>query len=441
MTHTTTLLRCLLFATLFFVISCSNTSDKTTAVEVSTIRIIADEDTRTALTDENRVCWEAGDRLAVIENSSRIATSDEAQIDDDGRATFNVSFESNILEKIFSYDAIYPHTAIDEGSLDGDILTYRLPSVQHPTAVSFDPAADILISQRVTHILQPSILSLRFKRLVALGELTLLGLPEDTMIGSVTFTATDSKLSGCNTLGLTSREVVDYGSKEASASVTAEYATPISADTPIYFACNPVLLSEGNSFTIEVVCGEQSYVRSVTIAEGGELRFESGAITHFSVDMSSAVGDDGNNGDDGEGDDQLTDGFAAGDYLIVVDGKMMATYKSAGGHFQSADYDEDSDNSSAVWHFISVENGYILSNSEGNKYIAVGSTNKIKLEDSADSATTFVVTASDVKGCYTIHLFNNKNYYLQYNTKSPRFAIYELGEGMIADLQLIPVNG
>ena len=400
--------------------------------DVRLITLVAEGDTRTSLDAERGVvCWSEGDRVAVVENGRNVSVSEDAVIDDSGRASFTARFESNLLDKFFTYDAIYPAESVNVASLNGDVIEYALPAVQYPSSSSFDPAADILISQRERHLLQPSMLAMRFKRMVAIGELRLEGL-EGAMVERVSITVEGATLAGVNSVDLSSGEVVGYGVKDASQCITVEYAEPQSVDAPIYFVCNPLQLASGDSFVVDVVCQEGSYQRSVTLAEGRELRFERGAITHFAVRMTEdkpvkpepPVGD-----------------FAAGNYFIVANGEMMAAYKSS-GFFQSVSYDEEN-SSDAVWSFDydAESEAYTIHTSAG-KYVAINTSRKPLMKDSESEAVRLVVEAVD--GGYTLRVKEDESYYLQYKpstgSASARFGFYTLSAELTPTLQLIPVE-
>lgn len=430
------LLRSILMAVVVLtaVVACHDGSTSSASHDgVKLITLVAEGDTRTSLDAERGVvCWSAGDRVAVIENGSKLSVSEDAVIDNSGRASFTARFESNLLEKFFTYDAIYPAESVDATPLNGDVIEYALPAVQHPSSNSFDPAADILISQRERHLLQPSMLAMRFKRMVAIGELRLVGL-EGVAVERVSITVEGATLAGVNSVDLSSGEVVGYGVKDASQCITVEYAEPQSIDVPIYFVCNPLQLAAGDSFVVDVVCQEGSYQRSVTLAEGRELRFERGAITHFAVRMTEE--------DTPIKPEPPVGSFAAGNYLIVANGEMMAAYKS-GGFFQSVSYDVEN-RSDAVWNFDydAESEAYTIHTSAG-KYVAMNTSHKPLMKESEDEAVRLVVEMVD--GGYTLKVKGDESYYLQYKpstgSASARFSFYTLSDELIPTLQLIPVE-
>ena len=142
--------------------------------ESISITIKTEETSRTALDMEaQRVQWSSSDKIIVVENGTHYATSSTTTIDDMGRASFVVTLDKSEAEE-YLYDALYPaeSVAISKEAIN-EVVSVTLPAEQHPTATSFDPMGDILVTQRVVCSEQPSELNMRFKRLVALGELTL----------------------------------------------------------------------------------------------------------------------------------------------------------------------------------------------------------------------------------------------------------------------------
>ena len=118
---------------------------------VMTITADAD-DTRTVLDEANKmVQWSAGDALKVIENSKNYRTTTNTDITD-GKAKFTVAFKEDTESQSFTYNAFYPATAVSEDDADkvnNAKVKVIVKDAQNPTATSFDPAADILVSKQI----------------------------------------------------------------------------------------------------------------------------------------------------------------------------------------------------------------------------------------------------------------------------------------------------
>lgn len=169
------------------------------------------------------VKWTAGDELAIAEvieenfahggtpSPYQIVTSDPLAADA-ATATFDVSLanrntaEANPYGGSFKYVGVYPPSGLYDVRWTGDdraeweanwgntttpdhaILMVNMPTDQNPTADSFDPQADLLVSQMVTSATQPTSLSLNFARVGTIAKVTLKGLPAGKTVSYGEFT-------------------------------------------------------------------------------------------------------------------------------------------------------------------------------------------------------------------------------------------------------------
>ena len=275
-----------------------NIEEATRPIEPAEVEmtIIADlDETRTWIDEANsKVQWSEGDQLKVIENSASYRTTKATTIEE-GKAKFTVSFAENTTDTEFTYNAIYPASQVVEEENADKINTAKvkviIPQTQSPTATSFDPTADILVAKQIVTDAQPTELNMQFKRLVAMGKMTLTNLPESSTISKVTFTVEDADaeeqpaLAGRNYVDATTGTVVEYGYHGATNTITLNYLEPIST-RDIYFTCNPFELGAGDKFTVQVVCNDATYTREVTLSKA--LGFIEGDLSKFSVNMEDA---------------------------------------------------------------------------------------------------------------------------------------------------------
>lgn len=188
--------------------------------------------TRTAVqTDgtEYHAKWQAGDQIGIAEvieanftldpgsrpSPECIANSDPLA-SDAASASFNVtladrsSAADNPEGDVFRYVGVYPPGSLYSVRWTGDMrsdweafwgdtttpdhftMLVELPSFQRPGPDSFDPNADLLVSQVVSSATQPDELSLRFARVGTIVKVTLKGLPAGMAVESGTFTFSDS---------------------------------------------------------------------------------------------------------------------------------------------------------------------------------------------------------------------------------------------------------
>ena len=405
---------------------------------VMTITAEADE-TRTAIDETNKtVKWSAGDQLKVIENSATYRTTTAINIDGDGKATFTVAFPANTSATSFTYNAIFPATAVVEDEaekINNAKVKVTVKDQQMATATSFDPTADVLVSKHIETEAQPTELNMQFKRLVALGKMTLNNLPSDAMIERVIFTAAEGKgLAGRNYVDATTGEVSQYCYYGKSNTLTISYDEPIST-RDIYFTCNPFEMEAGETFTVKAVCGTKSYTREVEIPADRTLKFTEGDLSTFSVDMANATV-------------ETNTAFAEGQYVVIAKSGSnyyaMKGVKGSGNYMTYAQVDYDgaannftTDDETLVWTITAVDGGFTLQNYEGKYLYGSNSGNYAYLGD----AQTLTITPVDgTTQQYYIAVKSISERILGFNTNSgqERFAFYK---GTQANkLYLVPVG-
>ena len=384
------------------------------------------DETRTWIDEANRkVQWSEGDQLKVIENSKTYRTTTATTIAADGTAKFKVAFPANTTDAEFTYNAIFPATAVVEDEaekIDAAKVKVILKDQQKPTATSFDPQADVLVAKQVVVDAQPTELNMQFKRLVAMGKMTLNALPADAKISQVVFTAGASDiLAGRNYVNATTGKVLEYGYYGKTNAININYDEAIST-RDIYFTCNPFEMAAGETFKVKVVCEDKSYTREVEIPEGRSLTFTEGNLATFSVDMTNA-------------EVESVVAFAEGKYVVIAKNGSkyyaMKGVKGSGNFMTYAEFNYDGaattftpDDDTLVWDIAAVEGGYTLQNNEGKYLYGSNSGNYAYLGD----AQTLTITPVDgTAQQYHIGIKTISERILAYNTNSgqERFAFYK----------------
>ena len=171
------------------------------------------------------------------------------------------------------------------------------PDTQAPTSSSFDPAADLLISNYAENLTQGSngkyTVTLSYYRQVALGKMRLVNLPTESTIASVEFSAIHNEsavtLAGTKWYDFTTQGPVSVESEKYK--LTLDYSGQnISGDMTAYFCCYPFELGSGDSFTVKVVTeAGETFTRKVILPASRTLSFEADRGTQFTVDMSTAT--------------------------------------------------------------------------------------------------------------------------------------------------------
>ena len=422
-------------------VSCQNEGvEEVVRPQEVAMTIIADvDDTRTVIDEtNNRVNWSEGDALKVIENSATYRTTTAINIDSNGKAQFTVSFPANTEATSFTYNAIYPATAVvedDAEKINNEKVKVIVKDQQMATATSFDPAVDILVSKHIETEAQPTELNMQFKRLVALGKMTLKGLPADAAIEKVIFTAgAEDVLAGRNYVNATTGEVLEYGYFGNANALTISYDKAIST-RDIYFACNPFEMEAGETFKVKAVCNNVSYSREVTIPEGRSLVFSEGELNTFSVDMEKA-------------EVETNVAFAEGEYVVIAKNGTkyyaMKGVKGSGNYMSHEEVNYDGtattfpvEGQELVWSIAAVDGGYTLQNNEGKYLYGSNSGNYAYL---GDAQTLTITPAENTTQQYNIAIQSISDRILAFNTNSgqERFAFYKGTQAK--DLYLVPVS-
>lgn len=402
--------------------------------------ITADVDETRTYIDEanNKVQWSEGDQLKVIENSAVYRTTTATTIDADGKAMFTVSFPANTTDAEFTYSAVFPATAVvedDAEKIDAAKVKVIVKEAQKSTATSFDPQADVLVAKQIEFEAQPTELNMQFKRLVAMGKMTLNNLPEDAKIEQVIFTAATGKgVAGRNYVDATTGEVSQYCYYGKTNVLTVNYENAITT-RDIYFTCNPFEMAAGETFKVKAVCGTKSYTREVEIPAERSLVFTEGDLNTFSVDMANATV-------------ETVSAFADGKYLVIAKNGSkyyaMKGVKGSGDYMTYAEVAYDgvattfaADDETLVWNIKAVEGGYTIQNYE-DKYLSghtsTSSNNYAYLGD----AQTLAITPVDGTNQYEVTIKDVPVRILSYNSSSPRFAFYAT-KSQVYQLYLVSV--
>lgn len=288
-------------AVLMLLASCSTDSTEPSAPAVRTITrtfpvnetIGSAHDTRTAY-ENGQIGFTDNEKLGAYvwsEDSNENATGVTVAIRTPGSpATITVSHDAIANVDKYSYVFVSPYKYNNTPSRTTPTVT--LNSIQHPTATTFDPSQDILVSKPVTGpdgtTTSPVLEEVAFKRLFTFFRLKInrseftgdITLAEGEKIRSVTITAPEgTQLAG--TAKVTIEKAYDattFNFTEPSNSVTADYGTDgeaLNADGTfdVWFVVNPVAF---NGLTIEVRTSAQTITQ--TFSEQVALDFKASGI-------------------------------------------------------------------------------------------------------------------------------------------------------------------
>ena len=431
-------------------VACQNGLEEVTILpneaEKVTISITTESEveSRTAIDEANKsFVWSAGDKIMVFQDA--VAVESEEAVIDGAKATFKASFD--VADGTFAYNAIYPSSAYITDSFKLEttdvepIVRVTTPSTQTSTADSYDPEADLLIAQPTSATQEEATtMSMSFKRLVAIGKMTLKGLNTDEPINSVTISAPGKVLAGRSSFNYATGQVVEYGyNSYGESSLTIKYEEALTNNSPVFFTCLPCEFVAGDTFTVSAVCGDTTFTREVTIPEGGNsLLFTDGDLTTFTVNMSSAT---------------ETSSFSVktGDYVIMVQytesstvyNKMMKVNNSTSttAYQYYTDYTGKTDVNSIT---TDIENIWTITNNGNGTYYIQPKDSEYYLSwrnggNTACLSTDALALSITENGDYVKIVVNETTErVLSYNSSSPRFAFYKGTQKQ--DLLLIPAE-
>lgn len=246
-----------------------------------------------------KVSWNAtGEFLQVLETAASttvFATSQEGVISGD-IAKFAVTFPANENTPLV-YNAVYPASAwVTSSNTDITNMKVITPTVQQPTATSFDSNADLLIAKSISVESQPTELQMSFGRAVAIGKMTVKNLASAESVLGVKFTAPDKKVTGRSYVDMTAGTIKEYGYINNFAdNVTLNYSSEMNitanseAGMTAYFTCFPFEVATGETFTVTVTTATKIFTKTITVQEGRALAFAAGDSSTFAVDMTGAT--------------------------------------------------------------------------------------------------------------------------------------------------------
>ena len=266
--------------------SCVKSADEQIVVEKSstvTIEALAAE-SRTYI-EGTEIRWaERGEQLNIIYFADDSTTRRQSATHEDYTLTNNCAeFTADITTTDgatkYTFGAFYPYAY--KSTLSSVSLT--VPQEQTPTESSYDPKADILVSENpvVTESV-PSKISFKFARMVAFAKMTLVGIPAGEKIEKVVFSSV-AKPAGAVEFKVQEQGTLENAKwynnyEDITLNLGGRTAT---GEDVVWFVTVPTDLS-GTSFTVTVATDRANYTKSVDLA-GKTLNFERADVAQFRV--------------------------------------------------------------------------------------------------------------------------------------------------------------
>lgn len=386
-----------------------------------------------------KISWnETGEYLQVFETAASkttYANSQEGTVSDD-TAKFAVSFPENTNTPLV-YNAVYPASAwVTSSNTDITNMKVITPTVQQPTATSFDSNADLLIAKSISVESQLTELQMSFGRAVAIGKMTVKNLASAESVLGVKFTAPDKKVTGRSYVDMTAGTIKEYGYINNFAdNVTLNYSSEMNitanseAGMTAYFTCFPFEVATGETFTVTVTTASKIFTKTVTVQEGRALAFAAGDSSTFAVDMTGATEEENET--------------LSGDYVITVSQSNVnyAMSSAAEGNRLASivitpENPFKTDDETLVWTINKSGDNYTISQGENYLSWQGGSTNGAT---TSTSPYELVITKNKTGNTYQIASAATPSRILAKNTQAAYgFGFYTGSQ--TKDLTLIPAE-
>lgn len=384
-----------------------------------------------------KVSWNAtGEFLQVLETAASttvFATSQKGVISGN-IAKFAVTFPANENTPLV-YNAVYPASAwVTSSNTDITNMKVITPTVQQPTATSFDSNADLLIAKSISLKSQPTELQMSFGRAVAIGKMTVKNLASAESVLGVKFTAPDKKVTGRSYVDMTAGTIKEYGYINNFAdNVTLNYSSEMNitanseAGMTAYFTCFPFEVATGETFTVTVTTASKIFTKTVTVQEGRALAFAAGDSSTFAVDMTGATEEEN---ETLSGDYVITATQSETTYAmssLAESSRLAPVVITPSNPYKTGD-------ETLIWTITKSGDNYTIS--QGENYLSWESGN------SATTSTTpyeLVITKNKSEGTYQIASAATPSRILAKNTQATYgFGFYTGSQ--TKDLTLIPAE-
>ena len=264
---------------------CAQENEYTPSEKTHTLTVeVADEATKTYVEGEKIYWHESGEQLNIIYFADESTTLHQSATHTDykvvdNKATFTADFTPTDGAEKYTFGAFYPYAY----KYSTSSINLIVPQEQTPTATSYDPKADILVSaQPVVTSGLPDKIQFQLVRMVAFAQMTIKGIPEGELINKVIISspakpagAVEFKVHEANTL---ENAKWYYNYEDITLNMGDKAAT---GSDVVWFVTVPTDLS-GTSLTVKVSTDKNDYIKEIDLT-GKTLNFERANIAKFSV--------------------------------------------------------------------------------------------------------------------------------------------------------------
>ena len=279
--------------------SCSKSEEDINPINEDAFQMVVsagDPSTKTIIDDigggKYGVLWQAGDKLAVYEvGNGTVQGRTESTPLASGGATAQFQFAfSGSPSAPYDYTFVYPAAAL---SLESTKYLVSLPATQTFVANSFDPAADVLISEHIhSESTRPDNINARFVRLGGTARMTIKAPTTTETIQKIIFSTTDVNIAGKFELNPATGELSDAMAEGfKSITLTPASATTFTGEVVVWFRLAEVTLTD--NFTVSVTTDKKTYTKTLYLSTlCRQLPFHNSKLTNFGIDLRETGGVD-----------------------------------------------------------------------------------------------------------------------------------------------------
>ena len=377
------------------------------------------------------VLWQDGDKVAVsVSLTSPLKDLEVTPSTDKKTGTFSkdVTLPG---EGPWAFYVMSPSAAMVNASSSYKSLTVDFATDQTPTAVSVDPAAQVLLAMATATTIPTEPVPVTFGHLAAYGKVSLSNLPTSAKVTGLSL-AFDQPVTG-RWYFYPEEEDVTKRFKENAASNLVNLTTEKTADVFFAVAPNGVAVK---SVKVTLKTEDGNYEKEVTVPEKA---FKSGVVSAFTVDMTGAS----------KVQDKVfklvknAANLAAGDQVIIANKAATSAISTTqqGNNRKGAaitpDANGDIVNPSAAVQILTVAAGattgtFAFSPEAGMYLYAVKGSNKLLTKDGLEADGSFTVAIAEDGEATVTCKFEGEDRILMHNSSNDLFACYKTTQKPIA---------
>ncbi|MBR1637062.1 MAG: hypothetical protein IJ687_04360 [Bacteroidales bacterium] len=377
------------------------------------------------------VLWQDGDKVAVSVSLTNPLKDLEVTPSTDKKTG---TFSKDVTlpgEGPWAFYVMSPSAAMVNASASHKDLTVDFATDQTPTAVSVDPAAQVLLAMATATTIPTEPVPVTFNHLAAYGKVSLTNLPTTAKVTGLSL-AFDQPVTGRWYFYPEEEDVTKRFQGNAPSNLV-NLTTEKTADVFFAVAPNGVAVK---SVKVTLKTEDGNYEKEVTVPE---KTFKSGVVSAFTVDMTGAS----------KVQDKVfklvknAANLAAGDQVIIANKdatRAISTTQQKNNRKGAAitpDASGDIVNPSAAVQILTVAAGastgtFAFSPEAGMYLYAVKGNNYLRTKDALEADGSFTVAIAEDGEATVTCKFEGEDRILMHNSSNDLFACYTSGQKPVA---------